>query len=242
MVSSVLLRRMNGAVIEPMLSGEVFVSAVGDMQVQTSVATLTFPVPDGTAVGDLIVGCVMARPSLSVPPPGFLKVSETDAENGSNGSTYQKTYVYTKTAESGDIGGFVVFKQATEGRMIGQVFSVRCEAGTPVPYAASEGGFSSEFGVYTVQIPSATAAKAGALGFAMCSTVLSNSDALVSVTVSAGWSLISPARVLGNRVALAEIPVGAGDTLSGEFAFAVTGSPANNGMTSNSVVFQAPDL
>jgi hypothetical protein len=193
--------------------GTVSFVAAGNYRIDVSIFC-ALSVPTGTVVGDLLVASTMSR-STTLTPTGWTK----QVERQESSSTSQRTIIFTKVADAGDLGSSINFRQVSSNRFLGQMLSFRKSTGSPSVLSAATSLQTSptahDLAVVTGTADDQMAVVAG-------SFIYAESSSSTTITVEAYntslpfWNQTTTEILGSNRLGVAYQAVQNGQTTSGK--------------------------
>lgn len=197
-----------GIVAGQMSAGVQFVAASGTTYVTATSQDQT--IPAATAVGDLLLACVMHRDTLT-PPAGWTLVA-TRACSGAGVTQY--TSVYRRVAQSGDVSAPTTWGQASAARMAVHIQAYRKAGGCSVLATATAG--VSDTATTAIAWAGLTVPPAGQMAVLVGSITFALTPGTTTITASSG-TMTTPPTVEDNRLACAYLRVSEGQVIDGSF-------------------------
>lgn len=199
------LRKPSGAGGGPIATS--FVAASGTTYATATTAAAT--IPAATAAGDLLLAWIFCRDTLTPPAGWSLVISVRNVLGG----TDQTTLLYSKTADSGDIGASPTWTQASAVRIAVHYHVLRGVGGTPRVLNSAADLLSSALSNRAMLVLNGTAANQ--IGVACVNPAIA--DAVNPATVSSPFVLTTPTAPPDNRLFVAYRALNASSSTNGNF-------------------------
>lgn len=189
----------------------------GAMQKYTSASGAATPPPAGAAVGDLLVCAIMARSTLTA-EAGWVQSATITGTIVS-----QRTELWTKIADSGDLSSDPVFTQSSSNRFLTQMLAFRKENSSPEVITSDTRVDTSDF---VATLATVTGDAKGQMAITAGSSVYA--DGNHTMVLSAGWTQTTPTSGDSIRLGVGYIAVDAGDDADGTLTIGSVGISSNS--------------